>query len=653
MRTILSLALLLLTTPVLAQTASLSVSNDHVDPVPAGAPITFVLYANNEGPDDAANTQLTFTLPAEATFDSLSAPAGWSCTTGQTVTCSTAALPPGSAQFTIVATTDPALPPQTITATASVSSTTSDPETGDNSIDISVIIIEDLDVAVSLSDAPDPVAAGSDLTYTIAVTNNGPSAGDVTLTVTPPPALTQVSFTGTGWTCGSFTCTRTDMPPGTETLTLVAHVDPSTPAGPVTTSAHIDAADSVPANNDDSETTQVVVDTDIAVTKTSAGATPGGHSWTITVSSSGPSNAASVTLTDVIPPGAAFASLTAPAGWTCGTPAVGASGTVTCTTPSLPPASPAVFQLETTGALPANTATVSSPSDSDPGNNSATASTSAELSVAITDAPDPVQPASPIVYTVTATNAGPDAATAASITFTPSPNLTIDSITPPAGWSCIANTCTNALFAAGSEAFTVQATSPATPGAVATLQATITSGAIDTNPADDTATETTTVAQGAHVTGTKTASGTANPGATITFTITLTNDGLTAQPDNPGDELTDVLPSGLTLVDASATSGTATANVGTNTVTWNGAIPTGSSVIITIHATVDADASGALSNQATFSYDSNGDGTNDTTGTTNTAAPAANAQIPSLSPLGLTLLAAALASLAMMTLRRL
>lgn len=539
MRTIISIALLLLATPLLAQTASLSVGNDHVDPVPAGAPIAFVVYANNEGPDDAADAQLTFTLPAEAAFDSLSAPAGWSCTTGQTVTCSTAALPPGSAQFTIVAMTDPALPPQTITATASVTSTTGDPESGDNSVDISVIITEDLDVAVSLSDAPDPVLAGSDVTYTIDVTNNGPSAGDVTLTVTPSPALTQVSFTGTGWACGSLTCTRTDMPPGTETLTLVAHVDPATPEGPITTDAQVAANDSVPANNSDSETTQVIL------------------------------------------------------------------------TPS------------------------------------------AELSITITDAPDPVQPSSPIVYTVTAANGGPEGAPAASITFTASANLTIDSITPPAGWSCAANTCTSALFAAGSEAFTVQATSPATPGAVATLQATITSGAIDTNPADDTATETTTVAQGAHVTGTKTASGTQSPGATITFTITLANDGLTAQPDNPGDELTDTLPSGLTLVDATATSGAAAANVGTNTVTWNGAIPTGSSVTITIHATVDPDASGTLANQATFSYDSDGDGTNDTTGTTNSAAPAANAQIPSLSPFGLTLLAAALASLAMLTLRRL
>jgi uncharacterized repeat protein (TIGR01451 family) len=152
---------------------------------------------------------------------------------------------------------------------------------------------------------------------------------------------------------------------------------------------------------------------------------------------------------------------------------------------------------------------------------------------------------------------------------------------------------------------------------------------------------------GAHVTGTKSASGTQNPSAAVTFTITLTNDGLTAQNDNPGDELTDVLPSGLTLVSATATSGTALANTATNTVTWNGAIATGTNVTITIHATVDEDATGVQTNQATFTYDSDGDGTNDTSGTTNAAALAQNTAIPALSPVGLALLCALLGLVAM------
>ena len=56
----------------------------------------------------------------------------------------------------------------------------------------------------------------------------------------------------------------------------------------------------------------------------------------------------------------------------------------------------------------------------------------------------------------------------------------------------------------------------------------------------------------------------------MTYTVILDNSGAANQGDNAGDEFVDVLPGGLTLVSAAATSGTAIANVGTNTVNWNG-----------------------------------------------------------------------------------
>jgi uncharacterized repeat protein (TIGR01451 family) len=118
------------------------------------------------------------------------------------------------------------------------------------------------------------------------------------------------------------------------------------------------------------------------------------------------------------------------------------------------------------------------------------------------------------------------------------------------------------------------------------------------------------------VTGTKTVSGTFTVGGTVTYTVTLTNNGTGNQADNAGHEFTDTLPAGLTLTGASATSGTI-ADTG-NTVNWDGSLaPLGGSVTITIVATVNTGTQGmAISNQGTFSYDSNVDGTNDTTGTT-------------------------------------
>ncbi len=115
------------------------------------------------------------------------------------------------------------------------------------------------------------------------------------------------------------------------------------------------------------------------------------------------------------------------------------------------------------------------------------------------------------------------------------------------------------------------------------------------------------------ITATKTVSGTFTVGGTVTYTVTITNNGTANQADNAGHEFTDTLPSGLTLTGASATSGT-TATAG-NTATWDGSLaPLGGSVTITITATVNAGAQGTtISNQGTVSYDSNGDGTNDST----------------------------------------
>ncbi|HSS49189.1 MAG TPA: M36 family metallopeptidase, partial [Thermoanaerobaculia bacterium] len=120
------------------------------------------------------------------------------------------------------------------------------------------------------------------------------------------------------------------------------------------------------------------------------------------------------------------------------------------------------------------------------------------------------------------------------------------------------------------------------------------------------------------VTGTKTAAGTFQVGGTVTYTVTLTNNGSGVQADNPGNEFTDPMQTGLTLVSATATSGTAFADLGTNTVTWNGAIaPAGGTVTITITATIKAGAGGTtILNQGIINFDADVNGTNEsTTGT--------------------------------------
>jgi len=291
----------------------------------------------------------------------------------------------------------------------------------------------------------------------------------------------------------------------------------------------------------------------------------------------------------------------------------------------------------------------------------------AGLSTTIVDAPDPVFAGAGLGYTITVTNAGPDAATGLTMTAAVPAGTLFASLTTPAGWSCTTPavggtgtvSCTATTLAAAANAvFTLNVTVAAgTPaGTVITATATVTQTSAEATPGDESATTTTTVQTAAALFATKSAGGSAVPGGTVTYTITLTNGGGTAQLDNPGDEVVDVLPPALTLVSAIATSGTAVANVGTNTVTWNGSIPAGGTVTITITATVSSSAlpGTTVSNQARVAFDADGNGTNeafadsddpatpasgDPTVFAVAAAAAAAATIPTLDGLGLGLLA--------------
>src|SRR5206468_3637004 len=94
------------------------------------------------------------------------------------------------------------------------------------------------DLAVTKVDTPDPVTAGTDLTYTITVTNNGPQdAQSVSLNETVPGGTSFVSFTpAAGWSCNAVSpgagpgtgiaCTFATLANGASAVfTLVVHVN--------------------------------------------------------------------------------------------------------------------------------------------------------------------------------------------------------------------------------------------------------------------------------------------------------------------------------------------------------------------------------------------------------------------------------------------
>ncbi|HEV8631952.1 MAG TPA: DUF11 domain-containing protein [Thermoanaerobaculia bacterium] len=246
-----SLLLLAAVAPAAAQQGSAALSlvkMDAPDPVTAGDPLTYTITVSNEGPSDADTVTLVDTLPAGTVFASLSPPAGWSCTTppvgsGGSVSCSLATLPPGSAVFTLVVTVDPSLAAGTvITNTATVSSTTPDPDPGNESGSVdTTVAAQPPGVTLTKADSPDPVVAGQDLTYSVAADNpTGSPLDTATLSDPLPAGTTFVSLAApVGWSCstpavgagGTVSCTATPFAPGVAMFTLVVRVAPNVANG--------------------------------------------------------------------------------------------------------------------------------------------------------------------------------------------------------------------------------------------------------------------------------------------------------------------------------------------------------------------------------------------------------------------------------------
>jgi uncharacterized repeat protein (TIGR01451 family) len=126
--------------------------------------------------------QLTDAVPSGTTFVSFTSAAGFTATTPTaggtgTVTATDATLAAGaSATFTLVVKVKSSVPASsTLSNSATVSSTTADPNAANNSANATSTVTTLADLAVTLSNTPNPATAGSQLTYTVSVSDAGPS----------------------------------------------------------------------------------------------------------------------------------------------------------------------------------------------------------------------------------------------------------------------------------------------------------------------------------------------------------------------------------------------------------------------------------------------------------------------------------------------
>ena len=538
----------------------------------AGNNITYTQRVTNNGPGTASAVSFTEATPANTTFQSVLAPVGWSCTTppvGGTgnVNCTDPTMAPGSAaDIIVVVNVAPSVVAASITANSSVTSGTSDPTAANNSTTVVTNVNIACDLTVTNSGVPNPVAAGSNITYTQTVTNNGPSNCSTATFSEPTPANTTfvsvaaVTSGGGTWTCPNsapVSCTNPSVPPGsTGTITAVYTVNAGTAAGTIITDTATAATASRDTNRaDNSATVNIAVaaagQADLRVTNSGSPnpVTAGNNiTYTQTVTNGGPAAAATVTFSDPIPANTTVVSLTGPAGWACSVVSVPPA----CTIASLAAGTTANFTFVVkvnnnvaSGTTITQTDSVASATTPDPtlSNNSASASVtvgdSADLSVTNVANPVPVLAGNNITYTQVVTNAGPSAATSASFTENTPPNTTFVSLAPiPAGWSCILPavgsagtiTCTNPSFAPGSASFpvVVKVTAGTAAGTAINDTATVNSAVTDPNAANNSATAADVVAlatQADLITTNSAAPTSVAAGSNVTYTQSVTNNG--------------------------------------------------------------------------------------------------------------------------------
>ncbi len=204
---------------------------DSPDPVTAGGQLTYTLSVMNNGPSTATGVTVVDTLPAGITYQSATATQGTVNRSGNTVTANVGQLASGaSATVTILVTVDPATRGR-ITNEATVTGNETETNPNNNRDDEPTEVQAQVDLTITKRDSADPLKAGGQLTYTLDVTNNGPSnATGVVVTDTLPAPLTFVSGSSTS---GTVTHTGQAVTAAvgnlaasqTATITLVTQID--------------------------------------------------------------------------------------------------------------------------------------------------------------------------------------------------------------------------------------------------------------------------------------------------------------------------------------------------------------------------------------------------------------------------------------------
>jgi uncharacterized repeat protein (TIGR01451 family) len=648
------------TTVVQGPNISLTKTHGSATPFVAGETGTYTLTVANTSTFDAAGPlTLIDTLPPGLSFASASG-VGWTCeSSGSVVTCiSAAGLNAGtSTAVNVVVNISADVPTPNVTNTASVSSSSFDPNPADNTATVvTPTSLKVPDLVIAKTDNDLNFAQNADGAYTITVTNIGlaPTTELITVEDTLPASFTYVSAvsaTGySGWSCTysapKVTCTHAGPLVTGERSSIRLVVRP-TATGSFTNLVTVSTpGETNTANNTATDNTTVesvgnnAVDLNVVKTIVTAPIGPNTaiqYAVELTNTSSGNGDDTSIRLVDVVPP--EITGVT----WNCtfmGTTSINlgngspsnhnsctngsgshtASGTgnnINITTISLRKGGGKV-RVTISGTVGnysgplANTATVtpSSGTDKTPDNNVSTVNTS----VAGPDLTISKAPLAPLVQTVngvyrlTVTNVGPISTTGAiTVTDTLPLGLTyVSAASAPGstGWYCTYNTTSGTVTCSNSSITLAQnATSSIDLTVVPTVATAIINSATvstpgDTNATNNTGSNTATpVAANPDLRLTKAGPASFDLGQPGSYTLTLENVGTTVA--TAPLTITDTLPAGLSYL-ASSSSGWSCAAAGQIvTCTRYSNLAAAASTTLVLQVMVGSNTADSIQNQAT------------------------------------------------------
>ena len=432
--------------PVAPQADLKLTANAAPEPVIVGSNLVYSISITNLGPNTATGVTVSNRIPAGVSFVS--------ATGGATPSSGVLLVNLGSLASNATASAQIIVQPSSagkLTNLFLVFANETDPVLTNNSTTVVSTVTNPppvlVDLSLSARAVPEPVTLGSNLVYSITVSNAGPSAATgVMVSNRVPVNVTFVSATGGATPSGGVLLVNVgSLAVGATNLAQIV-VQP-TSAGKLTNQFQMfgNQTDPVLTNNSAAVVSTVtnvpvVAQADLSL---SASALPepvtvgSNLVYSISITNRGPSSASGVTVSNRIPAGVTFVSATGGA-----TPS---SGVLLVNLGSLAVgainSAQVIVQPASAGKLTNQFQVFASETDPVPTNNSATVVSTVtnppppevDVALSLTAAPNPVAVGAPLTYSLTVTNNSSTTATGVVVSNTLPPNVTLFSLLPSQG----------------------------------------------------------------------------------------------------------------------------------------------------------------------------------------------------------------------------